>query len=109
MHIAQCGFNLTQTCPPRFSKNGDNGEIHVSLRFPLPWQTELTMHSKSQGLSQPKEQLQCPLGSRTFRAILIKLLSIRDKLESIEVNGQISIDFKGLQTACNTENQQVAK
>lgn len=48
---------------------------------------------------QPEEQLQHPLGSRTFRAILIKLLLIKDKLESIEVNGQISIDFKGLQNS----------
>lgn len=97
MHIAQRGFNLTQTCPPWFSRNGDNCEIHMSpYAFPYPGKQNWLCTEKLGGFRQPKEQLQCPLGSRTFGAILIKLLSIRDKLECIEVNGQISINFKGL-------------
>lgn len=73
-----------------------------NVRFPSLLVLSLTLANRtdsaqeSWGLLQPEKQLQHPLGSRTFRAILIKLLSIRDKLESTEVNGHISIDFKGL-------------
>lgn len=37
IHIAQCGFNLTQTCPPQFSKSGSDCEIYTSpYSFPYP-------------------------------------------------------------------------